>query len=38
MAAVKITGLLARGLRKNFNPGIKLLFPYLLEKYKDKKT
>ena len=34
MSAIKITGLLARGLRKSFNNGMKILFPYLLDKYK----
>lgn len=38
MGAIKITGLLSRGLRKHFNNGLKLLFPYLIDKYKDKKT
>eukprot|EP00828_Plagiopyla_frontata_P035609 TRINITY_DN4711_c0_g1_i2.p1 TRINITY_DN4711_c0_g1~~TRINITY_DN4711_c0_g1_i2.p1 ORF type:complete len:180 (+),score=18.34 TRINITY_DN4711_c0_g1_i2:780-1319(+) len=38
MGAIKITGLLSRGLRKNFNNGLKLLFPYLMDKYRDKKT
>lgn len=38
MVALKVTGLMAKCLRKNFSQAVKLLFPYIIEKLKDKKT
>lgn len=38
VAATKIVGLLAKGLRKNFTGAAKNLVPMILSKFKDKKT
>ena len=38
VAGIKIAGALAKGLRKNFSSSAKLLFPLILDKFRDKKT
>lgn len=38
LTALKLTGILAKGLRKNFNQSSKILFPYITPKFRDKKT
>lgn len=35
---MKVSGLIAKCLRKNFSQPVKMLFPYIIEKFKDKKT
>lgn len=38
LCTIKLCGLLAKGLRKNFTNQAKLLFPLLTPKLRDKKT
>lgn len=38
LSALKLIGVLAKGLRKNFNHSAKILFPYITPKFRDKKT
>lgn len=38
LAGIKMTRVLAKGLRQEFSASSKLLFPFILEKFKDKKT
>ena len=38
VAGVKIAGAMAKGLRKNYLTAAKLLFPLILDKFRDKKT
>ena len=38
LAVLKLTGCLAKSLRKNFSHSAKLLFPYITPKFRDKKT
>jgi cytoskeleton-associated protein 5 len=38
LTVLKLTGLLAKGLRRNFNHSAKLLFPHIIPKLRDKKN
>lgn len=38
LSALRLVGALAKGLRKNFNHSAKVLFPYIIPKFRDKKT
>jgi cytoskeleton-associated protein 5 len=38
ISVLKILGALAKGLRKHFAPYAKMFFPYIINKFKDKKT
>ena len=37
LTVLKLAGVLAKGLRKNFNHSAKILFPYITPKFRDKK-
>jgi hypothetical protein len=38
LAVIKLSGILAKGLRKNFSNSAKILFPYITPKFRDKKN
>lgn len=38
LCSLKLAGILAKGLRKNYTQSAKLLFPYITIKLRDKKT